>query len=36
MEITKYKELNNGLINKNESIISNLLSRTSEGREKYK
>lgn len=36
MEITRYRELNNGLLSKNESIVASMLNRTTEGKEKYK
>lgn len=36
MEISKFREFNNNLISKNESIVAALLSRSSEGKEKYR
>ena len=36
MEISKYRELNNFLISKNESIVTTLSSKNMEGKEKFK
>lgn len=36
METNKYRDLNNALVGKNENIVSSLLSRTSDGKEKYR
>ena len=36
MEMTKYKELNQDLISKNENIVYTLLNKSSEGKDKFK
>jgi chromosome segregation ATPase len=36
MEISRYRELNANLLQKNESIVASLLSRTNESKEKYR
>ena len=36
MEISKYRELNNFLISKNENIVTTLASKNTEGKEKFK